>query len=1296
MRRFYLLIFITAVALRVCGGDIRHITMRDGLSSRQVYELEGDGDGFVWMYTNSGLERYDGYRFKHYQLVQREEKIDHITSATTMQRGADGSLWIAVKSGKIYSYCKQSDRFVKRVDFNDRTIDIYHFALLPDGKIAVGTSKGLYIATPGAIPQRIALDGILLKYVLPYGNAIYVGSEQGVYRIDSSSNPQVMPVSGTKGINVKSLAIASGRLYIGPFDDDVFAVDMKSGRRYSLPFSIPPIPVNAMVNMGADTLLLGVDGAGVYMIDSRDGHLLRHYRDGDDSNCELSGSTVTDIHIDDEGGLWVSTSHSGVNYISPYENSLSVVKKERGNVNSLPSSHVNAVYEDSHGERWIGTDNGLSRYNPHTGQWRHYLQNHNYSANVILSIGEDSAGNIWVGSYGEGAACIDRNTHEVKHMPSLTPGGNYGVGSRYLFTSFPDKHDNVWLGGNIGLITKYNIATDTYSYYQEDCVSAAINGRNDHLLLAGNKGVGEYDSKTDKFKWTNTFGDFTLQYPVRSLLYDRNADVLWIGTMGEGLIRYDYATGTARRYTSADDSLLNTVYAILCDKTGVIWVVTESNLYRYNGENDLLEWATNFTNNDSNIDHLSFNPGGFIAANGDVMLASSEGCVIFNPCKQPRDFSSLHLVFTNLIINDKTIFPEGNDGILQNNIDMVDRIELNHNDNNIVMDFAVINMPFPNRIGYEYMLEGYDTEFKKPDALPRAQYMALEPGKYLFRVKAIDLFNGKKIEERTMTIIVRSPWWLSWWAKAFYAVILVAFSILAWGYLKNRRREKQIENQINIFTNIAHDIRTPMSMIKAPLQNVEQEQNLSEEGRHNLGIVRDGIEKTLSMLTAVLDISKIKTGSEQVDIALCDIREFIQAKCMEFIPLAKHKGINLRWEISYDMPHEVPMDFDKLSHVADNIISNAIKYTFEGSVTVSAELTGINRWRLSVKDTGIGISHKDGKRIFNYRHRGAEAIEKNIPGTGMGLIFTRRLVKLLRGKISFTSSEQGTEFVVTLPLQYGKALAPLKRHQPSDSRDNESIESDINTGRRRIFVVDDDADMRNFLQDSLGSIYDVTTYSDPTEILELLREVNPDMVIADVMMPKMRGDELCRYIKTDIATSHIPVILLSGLAERSDVVSGLDAQADDYVVKPFDVVVLKARIRNIFKNRQQLSREVLADDNKPEEVEYTNELDRQFMVKAMEILNENLAESEFSVVDLCAAIGMSRTSVYNKIRSITGQSVNEFIRIVRLNKSKELLSTKMYNVSEVAYMVGFSDPKYFSTCFKKQFGVSPSKFTLNG
>ena len=199
-----------------------------------------------------------------------------------------------------------------------------------------------------------------------------------------------------------------------------------------------------------------------------------------------------------------------------------------------------------------------------------------------------------------------------------------------------------------------------------------------------------------------------------------------------------------------------------------------------------------------------------------------------------------------------------------------------------------------------------------------------------------------------------------------------------------------------------------------------------------------------------------------------------------------------------------------------------------------------------------------------------------------------------------------------------------------------------------------------------------------------------------LLMPKMRGDELCRYIKTDIATSHIPVILLSGLAERSDVVSGLDAQADDYVVKPFDVVVLKARIRNIFKNRQQLSREVLADDNKPEEVEYTNELDRQFMVKAMEILNENLAESEFSVVDLCAAIGMSRTSVYNKIRSITGQSVNEFIRIVRLNKSKELLSTKMYNVSEVAYMVGFSDPKYFSTCFKKQFGVSPSKFTLNG
>lgn len=1301
IRIFVFTIVLIILAIRVSAGNISHLTTKDGLPSRQVYELEEDNDGFIWMYTNSGLERYDGYRFRHYSLDDSEEFNDHITSATTMQLGPDGTLWIATKSGAIYSYDKVLDQFIRRVGFSDPSIGIYHFAMLTESTIAVGTNKGVFVTSPDKSPTLIALDNTLVSYILPNGKYIYAGTQRGVYRIDGNNNNDAVLMAGTENIYVKSLAISSGRLYVGPFASKVFAIDLDSGRKFFLPFDIPPIPVNAMAINSPDRLLIGVDGAGVYLIDTRDGQLIQHYRDGDNSPNELSGNTVTDILVDRDGGIWVSTTHSGVNYLSPHESSLTVVKPERGNPNSISSSHVNAVYEDSFGERWFGTDKGVSRYNPKTGQWRHYLHNHDYSANVILSIGEDFDGNIWVGSYGNGATCINRHTHQVRQLPVLSPEVSRGVGTRYLFTSYCDENGNVWFGGINGLTTKYNIKANTYTYYDEDCIALAMRGYAKQVIFGGNKGIGEYNSAADTIHWTTKFDSINIQYPVRSMLLDSINNEMWFGTMGEGLIQYNYKTKKARRFTTADGLSSNTIYSILRDKIGGTWICTESNIYRYNPETEVLSRFTNFTSNTKDFESVSFNPGGFVSANGDVILASTEGCLVFNPSIESKNISSSHLVFTNLILNDETITPGVDGGPLSMNIDLVDKLVLNHKNNNIAIDFAVINIPLSNRIDYEYMLEGYDTGYRKSDVSHRAKYTALEPGKYIFKVRSLDLYSGNTIEERELPIEVRSPWWQSWWALILYIIVVITVLILAIGYLRNRRREKRIENQIRTFSNIAHDIRTPMSMIKAPLTEIEQEKGLSEQGQRNLMIARSGIEKTLEMLTAMLEIPGNKISREKLTIELCDIREFVRTKCQEFMPLAKLKGLDLSCDITADIPKLIPVDAEKLDHVVDNIISNAIKYTFTGSVGVNVALDGKKRWQLRVKDTGIGIPRNESRRIFNYRHRGTEAIEKNIPGTGMGLLITKRFVRSLKGKIYFISRQEvGTEFVVSLPLQYGN-IATLTK-QSEDIPDNSEIgetelqESETIDNRNRIFIIDDDADMRNFLQETLAYEYDVTTFSDSAEILECIREENPDMVIADVMMPKMRGDELCRFIKTDISTSHIPVILLSGLTGRRDVVSGLEAHADDYILKPFDIIVLKARIRNIIMNRQRLRQQVLAEDSKPEETEYVNELDRKFMVTVMEKLNAKLADSELSVGELCAELGMSRTSVYNKIRSITGQSVNEFIRIVRLNKAKELLSSNIYNVSEVAYMVGFSDPKYFSTCFKKRFGISPSKFGNEG
>ena len=1294
-RLFYLvaaLIYI-AISLSVNAREIRYINMRDGLSSRQVYELEEDSDGYIWMYTNSGLERYDGYRFRHYSLDDSEESNDHIASATTMQVGPDGEVWIASKSGTIYSYDRSLDQYIKRVSFNNPHINIYHFAILPDGRIVIGTNNGVFTARADGMPQPVGPEGVLIHYVLPHNDRIYAGTREGVYSIGLNRQNDIALVPGTEGIHVKSLAVAANRLYVGPFSSNVFSIDLNNNVKRRLPFHIPPMPVNAMTHNGADTLLLGVDGAGIYIIDANDGRLLKHLRDGDNTEVELSGSTVSDVLIDKDGGTWISTSHSGVNYIPPYESTLTVIKPERGNPNSLMSGHVNAVYEDSFGERWFGTDKGVSRYNPATGKWRHYLHNHDYSANVILSIGEDADGNIWVGSYGEGASCINRNTHEVKHLPVLAEDGKRGVGTRYIFTSFCDDLGNVWFGGINGLTTKYNIKNDSYEYYDEDCISLAMAGRNHHVILGGNKGAGSYYPDEDKVHWHTQFDSISIQYPVRSMLVDTLNSEVWLGTLGEGLILYNYNTNKARRYTTADGLSSNTIYSIMRDKLGGTWVCTENDIYRYNPETAGLSRFTNFAHSNKDFDRISFNPGGYVGSNGDVIFASPEGSIIFNPNKEAEKVTSSRMILTNLILNGSSVTPGKKNSPLKTNIDLTDKLILDHKNNNIGIDFAIINFPSPNRVDYEYMLEGYDKTFRKADASRRALFTALDPGNYNFILRAIDLYSDTIISERHLPVIIRSPWWQSWWAKVIYAVIGVAFVVLGIGYINNRRRELRIENQIQTFATIAHDIRTPMSMIKAPLISVDQEEGLSEQGRRNLILARAGIDKTLGILTSMLEIPGGKIGVEKLNLKWCDIRKFVNDKCLEFRPLAMLKNLELIQHIDNDVPELIPVDIEKLNHVVDNLVANAIKYTFSGSVTISVNLQNKKRWCISVADTGIGIPKEESHRIFNYRHRGSNAEDKNIPGTGMGLLITNRLVRQQLGKISFVSSgDKGTVFNVSLPLAYSKGMPLPLAQQPTTAPDVESEDPNAANNPNRIFAIDDDADMLSFLSQTLSSDYDVVTFSEPAELLDRIKVESPAMVIADVAMPKMRGDELCRTIKTDISTSHIPVILLSGLTDRQDVVSGLEAQADDYIAKPFDLIVLKARIRNIIANRQRLNRQVLAEDSKPEDADYTTELDRQFMVKIMDILNEKIADSELSVGDICSELGMSRTSVYNKIRSITGQSVVDLIRIVRLNKAKELLATGQHNISEVAYMVGFSDPKYFSTCFKKQFGVSPSNF----
>ncbi len=1279
-----LLFFVTALAgTLMSAGAVRHFNVTDGISSRLVYEVAEDSDGFIWICTNAGMDRFDGRRIKHYDLEIIKKSNDHILSSTSLQQSPDGELWLGLRSGKFLRYDRTIDNFICEYSIGGDSLSIYDFDFLHDGNVLVATGAGLYRIDKAKNAELIALGGNLVTAVAIAGDYVLAGTDHGLHVLDRRHGYAATPVGGTANDYIRSLAVAGDEAVVGTFSSGIYKVNARKARKSEFSYKIPPIPVNDLALYGDGSVLVGVDGAGVYRIDIESGKLLEHLSEDESGDAGLSGNTITGIHVDRQKGIWIATSHSGLNYIPSGENGVSVRVAEPGNAASLNSNYINVIFEDSEGIIWYGTDKGVSAHDRRTDQWKHYMQPQKYMSRVVLSISEDARGRIWAGTYGEGVSVIDKSTGEVTRLDKL--------GSEYIFASFRDNRGRMWVGGINGTVTRYDPATDSYKYYDEDCVAAIVGDKNGEPIFAGNKGLGRYVAETDRFVWTTRFDTISIQYPIRSLLVDPEDDVVWIGSTGEGLIRYDRKSGTARRYTAADGMPSNTVYTIVRDKYNIYWVCTETDIYRYNRENDSFAKYTYAIG----ADVSGYNPMAGIVTHDDVvMLGSADGSLEFKPETDFRPIADDRIMFSDFKLNGRSVIPYYDTGTLSRNINLTDEIELTYKQNTFEIDFGVIDFAAPQRVNYEYMLEGYDKDYHMADGSHSARYTDLDPGKYTFRVRGIDLYTGNPVGERVLTIRINHPWWFSPWAIILYVMLLGGMAVLLFVHLRQRARDKRVWAQIDSFASIAHDMRTPMSMIKAPLLNVEMEKGLTDKARENLAKARMNIDKMMGMLGEMLDVrSETATNGGRLQVVKTDIDEFLQVKVEEYSMLAKFKGLTLSCHTSPEL-HDVMLDPVIFGHIVDNLISNAIKYTESGGISLQAEPVDKRHWRLRVIDTGIGISAADARYIFKNRHRALEAVEIDRSGMGVGLLITGRHAKKHLGKITFESKEgEGTTFIVTLPYNYPQKY--ISKSTPVSSVAESSQAAEVTapeaSTRSRILILEDDRDMLEYLRKSLENEYDVVASSDPLQMIDFIRNESPDLIITDVMMPKLRGDELCRLIKTDMATSHIPVILLSGLASREDIVAGLESHADDYVVKPFDIIVLKARIHNIIKSRRELYGRMISDDARVNDEDFTNELDREFMARVNTTIESGLADPDFSVSDLCSTLNMSRTSVYNKLKSLTGQSPNEYIRAIRLNHGRQLLATKRYNISEVAYMVGFSDPKYFSTCFKKQFGISPSK-----
>ena len=1250
-----LLFFATALL----GREFRRLDTFGSPVGHKVYQVEQDAAGFLWFFTQTGVFRYDGNQFRRYGIAASIQSRDKVQSGSRMETDREGALWIGLPNGLLFRFDRERDRFVQMLDIASLNAGslLYGFAFDENGSLWLGTDVGAFLCSEGTA-ELVAAGGFRVNTILPMpGGEVYLGTEKGVFRKAGPEAPAV-PVSAA-GQDVRALFVADGRILAGTFSSGLVSLD-------GTVVLETQSPVRTILRY-EDALVVAVDGDGLYWLEPSTLRPFAHSLAEADREDALTANTVTDICVDRDQALWVVTSTGGICHTVDPTQQAERIRHRPGEPGSLASDHVNVVFEDTAGNLWFGTDTGVDRMDARTGLCTHFQPSPDLSAAVVLALAEDGDGTVWAGGYGIPVFRIDRSgrvhiwkERALNHVYALHFDGKC-----------------LWMGGMDGPLIRYDPHSGEVTEFPALQVGDIADGKDGTLLLATTDGWGIVDRTDGSCRLSDRAGDLRLEYPVRSI--DRGKDgTVWLATDGQGLIGCSPDGRLLARHSTAEGLSYNSVNCVLADQEGRIWLTTEGQIYCIR-EGSLVN-VDGFLGFDCNY----FNPGAAcVLSDGSLLFGTAVGAVRFHPDFIDQTFtpSVLPLLTDLTLIEDGAVLPIPGGG---------GEIRLKARQNSFSIGYSALSFLKRYRLCLEYLLEGYGSEWTGTEGPGTVAFRYVPSGRYTFRLRAVDRYSGQVLGETQAPIRIARPWWLSGWAFLLYGLFLFAAGFLFVLYQRRKEAEEMAREKVDHFISFAHDIKTPVTLIKAPLSELGNVESLSPESRENLAVARRNTDRLMSMINNLLELKDVAPERFGLELTPCSLSGYIESHLDEYYPAAREKGIALEQEVG-DGLEDVLTDVQRMDMILDNLLSNSLKYTEKGRITVRARRNR-KRWDLEVEDTGIGIPEEARKSLFQEVFRADNARETDGSGYGMGLMITRQLVRRLHGTIRYEDvPEGGTRFILSFPLRYRFGKRVRLAETPPEEAFPESSENAVSAGKETILIAEDDREMLEYLSSALGQQYNVLMAENGMAACALADEYNPDIVITDVVMPQLTGDELCRRLKGRLETSHIPVILLTAMGEKENIIFGLEAGADDYIVKPFDMTVLRARIRNLLHRRSLLQTAIVTENMDGSSAEFVNPLDKAFIDKVRHVIESRLSDPEFQVNDLCRELAMSRTAFFNKLKSLTGGGPNDYIRIFRLNRARELLLSRQYTVTEVSEQVGFSDPKYFSVCFRKQFGVSPSR-----
>lgn len=1297
-----------------------------GLRSGYIWTMLEDSKGTLWVGTfGGGLHQYDALNdsFKSYSFDK--EKIGSISdnAITSIFEDHQQNLWVGTAQGGLNKLVKGTSEFIHYKQNKDDPFSLSHNYVTG---ITEDKEGNLWIGTwGGGLNLLDTKSSRFIHYTHHSKDKSSLSSN--IIRSMISDNDGNLWLATQNGLNKVSYGI-NGRYNIERVKID----NVIDGKEFNIALSV--------LKDSNDKLWVGFENGGITVLD-KNSKPIDHLTHNPKRNYGLSSNSIWSLYEDRTGTIWIGTFNQGLLGIDPDQRKFTHHKQNPYNSNSLSHNSVSSFAEDSEKNIWIGTDGGgLNYWNPRTNEYKHYRSSSNLgsgvSSDAVLSLLIDHDENLWIGTWQEGINVLRKGSKRFENF-SLGSEMNEENEKGNIFSIIEDKKKRIWIAAFRSGLFLFDTKTGKIEKFSKDPSDPSSISSNFVRSLQedanGNIWIGTERSGLNKLvenggqitfeRYEHNPKDITSisNNMIMSTLVD-SKDRFWVGTSA-GLNLMDAETGEFKRFGKKDGLSNEVIYGLLEDDSSNLWISTNKGLSKLN----LIDLdIKNYDVSDGLQSSEFFKQSCYRRSNGELLFGGINGFNSFVPANVKVNTFSPAVYFKDFRISNKSVKP-GQGSPLKDNLMSTKNISLNYDQNDFSFEFALISFSQSKNNVYAYQLINYDKTWQEIGNRRNATYTNVPPGMYEFRVKGTNSDGVWSDKIASVRINISPAWYNTYWAYSIYFITFIA--LFAWGIrtIVNRERlqtrlkvehmelskmQELDEMKSRFFANISHEFRSPLTLILGPLKSMYEDSS-NGNFKDQFALMIRSAESLLNQINELLDLSKIESGNMKLEASEQDIVKFIKPIAHSFSSLASKKYISYNVNLP-NHPIDIFYEKDKLEKVVVNLLSNAFKYTPEfGKVNLSVAKEG-KKVVITVQDSGLGIPSDELQYIFDRYYRVNNRNIRTNKGTGIGLSLTKELVELHKGEIKLHSVEnEGTTFKVYLSLGKEHLNSTDIVDKPVDYKFKKQEGIEFETDKISnvdqdpidefdeqtdslpvILIVEDNPDINGYIKQVLESNYRILQAYNGLEGLELALQHIPDLIISDIMMPELDGYGMCKKIKSDVKTSHIPVMILTAKASNESTIEGFEIGANYYITKPFSPKLMKLRVRNILKSRDQFKESLLTKGTlniDPKNVKIASR-DEGFLKKAIEIVEKNMSNSEFYVDDLGKELGLSRMQLYRKLKGLIGQSANEFVRSIRLKRAAQLIKQDQLTISEITYEVGFNDLQYFRDCFKKQFGMNPSEY----